>query len=235
MSIQPKNHIVVQGWMVTDLHLSGNDLLLYALIHGFSQEENQWCTCGLQYMGDWLNIKDKSNVRRIINRLVENNHIVKVDEMINGVKFCKYRSLFDHSVVNHPVVNLTTNNIDNVSTKVETSKEDNNPSLFNEENDSPSIPPIVPQNAKRFVKPTIEQVTAYCNERHNGIDPQHFIDYYESNGWQVGRVHMKDWKAAVRTWERKEVKQSNQPHYGHSHTTDGASSQPRQRDYNFQF
>ncbi len=56
--------------------------------------------------------------------------------------------------------------------------------------------------AKRFTPPTLEEVTAYCIERDNNVDPQHFIDYYTSNGWQVGRNKMKNWKAAVRTWER---------------------------------
>lgn len=55
---------------------------------------------------------------------------------------------------------------------------------------------------KRFVPPTIEEVQAYCYERNNGVDAERFIDYYTSNGWQVGKNKMKDWKAAVRTWER---------------------------------
>lgn len=57
---------------------------------------------------------------------------------------------------------------------------------------------------KRFAPPTLEEVSQYCNERQNGIDPQRFIDYYTSNGWKVGRNPMKDWKAAIRTWESKE-------------------------------
>jgi hypothetical protein len=59
-----------------------------------------------------------------------------------------------------------------------------------------------PPKRKRFTPPTLEEVAAYCKERNNNIDPQHFIDYYTSNGWQVGKNKMKDWKAAVRTWER---------------------------------
>ena len=54
----------------------------------------------------------------------------------------------------------------------------------------------------RFVPPTIEDVKAYCLERQNNVDAERFIDYYTSNGWQVGRHKMKDWKAAVRTWEK---------------------------------
>ena len=58
------------------------------------------------------------------------------------------------------------------------------------------------KTAKRFTQPTIEEVRAYCIERQNHVDPERFIDYYSSNGWKVGKNPMKDWKAAVRTWER---------------------------------
>ena len=56
--------------------------------------------------------------------------------------------------------------------------------------------------SKRFVPPTPEEVNAYCRERNNGIDGSEFCDFYTSKGWKVGKNPMKDWKAAVRTWER---------------------------------
>ena len=56
---------------------------------------------------------------------------------------------------------------------------------------------------KLFVPPTEEEVKAYCKERNNTVNASHFMDYYCSNGWKVGRNEMKDWKAAVRTWERR--------------------------------
>ena len=55
---------------------------------------------------------------------------------------------------------------------------------------------------RRFVRPTLEEVTAYCLERGKGVDPQKWYDHYTANGWLVGKNPMKDWKAAVRTWER---------------------------------
>ena len=55
---------------------------------------------------------------------------------------------------------------------------------------------------KRFEKPSLADVQAYCAERGNAVDAQKFVDYYESNGWRVGKNPMKDWRAAVRTWER---------------------------------
>ena len=52
--------------------------------------------------------------------------------------------------------------------------------------------------------PTLEEVKAYCSERGNKVDPERWFDYYTSNGWKVGKNPMKDWKAAVRTWERQD-------------------------------
>ena len=55
----------------------------------------------------------------------------------------------------------------------------------------------------RFVKPSVEEVAAYCREKGYGIDAQRFVDYYDSNGWKVGRNPMKDWKRALVTWEKR--------------------------------
>ena len=55
----------------------------------------------------------------------------------------------------------------------------------------------------RFIPPTLEEVKAYCVERQNRVDPESFISFYESNGWRVGKNPMKNWKAAVRTWEQR--------------------------------
>ena len=62
---------------------------------------------------------------------------------------------------------------------------------------------------KRFEKPTLSEIKAYCIERKNNVNAEHFFDYYESNGWKVGKNSMKDWKAAVRTWERSEYRKPN--------------------------
>nr|DAS80582.1 MAG TPA: DnaD like replication protein [Caudoviricetes sp.] len=59
---------------------------------------------------------------------------------------------------------------------------------------------------KRFEKPTLSEIEQYCIERNNNVNAEQFFDYYESNGWKVGKNSMKDWKAAVRTWERSEYR-----------------------------
>jgi hypothetical protein len=63
----------------------------------------------------------------------------------------------------------------------------------------------------KFKKPTLEEVEAYCIERKNEVDPQRFIDHYSSNGWKVGKNPMKDWKAAIRNWERNNGIASKSP------------------------
>ena len=59
---------------------------------------------------------------------------------------------------------------------------------------------------KVFKKPSIEEIQKYCNERNNNVDADRFHNFYESKGWMVGKNKMKDWKAAVRTWEQKDDK-----------------------------
>lgn len=66
---------------------------------------------------------------------------------------------------------------------------------------------------RRFTPPTPEEVRQYCNERRNNVNPEQFCDFYTAKGWKVGNNPMKDWKAAVRTWERRK---------DHSATTFGA-------------
>lgn len=67
--------------------------------------------------------------------------------------------------------------------------------------DSPTAPPT---KRKVFQKPSVEDVRSYCQESGYHIDPERFINYYESNGWMVGRNKMKDWKATVRGWASRD-------------------------------
>lgn len=80
----------------------------------------------------------------------------------------------------------------------------------------------------RFTPPTTEEIQAYCNEKHYNVNPEHFIDYYESNGWKVGRNSMKDWKAAVRNWARRD--KENQPK-GYNSDYEREPDQKKERSY----
>lgn len=62
------------------------------------------------------------------------------------------------------------------------------------------------EKRSRFSPPSVDEVRSYCNERNNTVDPQTFVDFYTAKGWKVGNNPMKDWRAAVRTWEKRENK-----------------------------
>ena len=80
---------------------------------------------------------------------------------------------------------------------------------------APSVTKALPEKRREerdttkvvsHVRPSIEEVAAYCQERGNRVDPQAWFDHYTANGWKVGRNPMKDWKAAVRQWERNDLR-----------------------------
>lgn len=76
---------------------------------------------------------------------------------------------------------------------------------------------------KIFTPPKFEEVKAYCDERKNNVDPEGFIDHYETNGWMRGKTKVKDWKACIRTWE-KNSNGGNETNRGFSNLT-GAAAQ----------
>lgn len=61
-----------------------------------------------------------------------------------------------------------------------------------------------PAPTKKFIKPTFQEVVSYCKERGNTVSPNRFMNFYDSNGWKVGKNPMKNWKAAIHTWEERE-------------------------------
>lgn len=63
------------------------------------------------------------------------------------------------------------------------------------------------EKGKKFTPPTLQEVTAYCMERNNGIEPQTFIDFYQAKNWMIGKSKMKDWRACIRTWESRRSKE----------------------------
>ena len=68
-----------------------------------------------------------------------------------------------------------------------------------EEKPAQEIQPEKPKR-KNFVKPTVEEIAAYCKEKNYNVNAQQFFNYYESNGWKIGRNAMKSWQAAVQNW-----------------------------------
>lgn len=96
--------------------------------------------------------------------------------------------------------------------RVDTQERKGNYSLGNDSlGYTPPISPPAGGTGARvgFIAPTVEQVKAYCKERHNNVDPEEFVDFYTMKGWRVGKEPMKDWKAAIRTWEKRRKKEES--------------------------
>lgn len=77
----------------------------------------------------------------------------------------------------------------------------NNDKEYKNEVKGDEVPPTPQKAPRRFTPPSVEEVAAYCRERGNSVSPQRFVDFYAAKGWRVGNAAMKDWRAAVRTWE----------------------------------
>lgn len=89
--IRRENFINIQGWMITDLNLKGNDLFIYAIIYGFTQDGQQWFEGSRQYLADWCN-STKRGISKNLDSLTEKGYIIKEEQVTNNVKFCKYKA-----------------------------------------------------------------------------------------------------------------------------------------------
>ena len=91
--IKNENFITIQGWMINELGLKGNALIVYATIYGFSQTEDCEFTGSAKYLADWCGCS-RQTIMNILNNLVEQNYIIKREEIRNNVKFCTYKVNF---------------------------------------------------------------------------------------------------------------------------------------------
>lgn len=167
--------------------LSGNELLVFALVNTFSQQA-QGCYWGsLEYTCECCGIST-ATAKRTLKSLIEKGFIIRnkvvVGENIRSIYIATRVSKCTPMAQNEPRegIKMNPNNKDiNI----------NNNTFSNKE-------------TGRFKKPSIEEIRSYCLEKSSRVDPEQFFNFYESNGWMVGKNHMKDWKAAVRTWEKRE-------------------------------
>lgn len=97
--LKNENFITIQGWMINELQLKGNELIIYALIYGFSQAENQVFNGSLQYLAEWTN-STKQGVIKNLKSLIEKGFVGKNEKYINGVKFCEYYATKFNGVLN---------------------------------------------------------------------------------------------------------------------------------------
>lgn len=90
--IKNDNYIAIQGFMVKELGLTGNELIAYALVYGFSQDGESKFKGSLNYVAEWLNCS-KTTAFNLLNKLADDGFIKKTEKLINGVKFCNYSAI----------------------------------------------------------------------------------------------------------------------------------------------
>lgn len=230
-----ENYIVVLSWMISDLRLSGNELLVYAVIYGYSQDGESEYFGSLNRLSELLRL-DRRTVMRLLQRLLNAGLIRKRTVQLNNVLRSFYCAVAAEEVQSldrggNGEVGAKCPRGQNVTEvgakcpggrgKMPPQYNNNNNKIIFKEKDSLSgvekekaselaTPTQNPPPRKMFIKPTAAQVAAYCEERGNSVDAQRFVNYYESVGWMVGpNKPMKDWRAAVRTWEARDNNNSN--------------------------
>ena len=192
MSVKGNSYVCIQAFMVNDLHLSGNELIIFAVIHGFSQDGESWFTGSRGYLADWCQTS-KATISNNLAKLCAKGLIEKRTRIENGVTFNDYRAA-QHLVGGYKKFDGGVQNIDRGGVQ---------------ETCPHTLDMDIPRGKDKekrahFTPPTVEEVRTYCQERDNGIDAERFCDFYAAKGWKIGRETMKDWRACVRTWERRD-------------------------------
>ena len=169
--------IPIEIWQ--DKSLSWNEKILLMEIDSFTSKGHE-CYISNEYIADLLGVTDRC-ARKYLSHLMDIGYIrvVNFDGRKRYVESTiSFRAEWnDCSGLNGTSVPHTNNNeyINTLSNK-----------------------------GGRFQKPSLEDVREYCSSRSNHVDPEQFFNFYESKGWLVGKTPMKDWKAAIRTWEKRE-------------------------------
>lgn len=185
--MEDKGYTVIPDWML-NLDLDIYEVIILAVIYGFSQDGESSFTGSQAYLARKAKCS-RAKVTRVLPKLVDKGYLKKIDRDVRGVHLCEYKVYLTDtgciSRIQGGCIPETHNNIDNKNI-------DNTLSIT---------------RTGGFKKPSIEEIHEYCLNRNNKVDAEQFYDFYESNGWMVGKNRMKDWKAAVRTWEKRAEKE----------------------------
>jgi hypothetical protein len=182
MKQKPNYYAVIPADVRYSKALTPNAKLLYAEITALCNMNGK-CTASTQYFCNLYEVS-RISIQKWLKNLEDNNHIKRVNIYKQGSKEIETRVI---TLVNDPskdkLTDNTNINITNTNITYSNKKE-------------------------RFKKPKKIEIKIYCIERQNNIDYETFYDFYESKNWMVGKNKMKDWKAAIRTWERRNNKKT---------------------------
>jgi len=161
-----------------------------------SLDNSEGCYATNQYFADFFGIS-KTRISIVLSNLIEKGYIASeiiykegTKQILNRVlKIC--RPPYPTFIKEGYEINV----IDPIQQKLKDNNINNNINIINKKEKI--------YKKEKFQKPTKEEIKQYCIERKNNIDADMFFDFYESKDWKVGKNNMKDWKACVRTWERR--------------------------------
>ena len=212
---------IIYSWMLNNLKLSGMALIVYSILYSNGQmTQKQLIDCtgmtdrGIAYSLDYLcTVRYVNVIERLVNGRKTRYYLCseKFSENISenfSEKEKKSTKRKEVSIEDYPISKFLIKETKDIhSTKVDDSTKD---IVDNSHKKDTTIPK---EKVNKFIPPTVEQVRVYCEERKNGIDAENFVNFYESKGWMIGKNKMKNWKAAVRTWEnkRKEAEKEKEP------------------------
>jgi len=198
-NINNENYILIQGFMVNELKLKGNELLVYAIIYGFSQDEESGYRGGRSYLAKWCNTS-LPTIDNALKNLEEKEYIIKEQTISNNLIFNRYKISwgvlkkfyggykdflggYKKTLYNNTIYNTNKNNINNN---------------------------IVEKKSK---KPTLEEIENYIKEKNYNVNPNVFYEYFEANNWIDSKGNkVKSWKQKLVTWNsfnKKENKIDN--------------------------
>ena len=177
---KPNYYAVIPADVRYSKKLTPNAKLLYAEITALCNMNGK-CTASSKYFCKLYEVS-RSSIQNWLKMLEDNKYIIREVKYKQGSREIESRYI---KLVDNPSVKISTDNT--------------NINITNTN--------LTDSNSKaRFKKPSLDDVKNYCILRNNNIDANAFMDFYESKNFMIGKNKMKDWKAAVRTWERREVK-----------------------------
>lgn len=199
MEFNNRNYYAIQGFMINELNLKGAALQVYAIIYGFTQE-GSWFAGSWSYLSSATCLSRRS-VASTLQALVDKGLLERQEvPLVNSSISIQYRvaPLCDKMSPGGA-------NISQVGAKIAPGGAEIAPNKMLNKMKEKEIDKSISSKKEtptRFVKPTVEEIRAYCEERNNGLNPEQIFDHYEANGWKRnGGVKVSDWKACVRTWE----------------------------------
>ena len=201
-------YAIIPAFVRYDKRLPANAKLLYGELTALSNEKG-YCWAGNDYFAGLYEVS-KTSVSKWVSALKDAGYIQIQLEYAEGTKQILHRYI---RIVKDPIEEKLHTSIRKVNDPIEEKLIDNSTSN-NTNNNTMNIGVVTPEKKvkKVFVKPTLTEVIDFCNETQANIDPQDFMDFYESKGWMVGKNKMKCWMSCVRRWKRMEVEKNREKH-----------------------